>query len=187
MAFSWKENCTTIYQRWVIFKQDTILSRQETRLNPIKCHSSSWRWGNKQNYGVFMIISQTGSYDHITDRILSTTIWRGCQNTGTNTLYSCPSVLAAPESLNHKCYTKGQTLGQEDNSRQWSTVSLNMWWKGQYSTCTQFCYLVRKKRRAKGKTQNQSHSWHPELSQLHQMFTLLWKRQSPVPTWHAEI
>lgn len=56
-----------------------------------------------------------------------------------------------------------------------------MWWKGQYSTYTQFCYLVWKKQRAKGKTQNQSHSWHPELSRLHQMFTLLWKRQALFP------
>lgn len=40
-------------------QQDKILSRQQTRLNPIKFHSSSWR-GGKQNYRIFMIALQTG-------------------------------------------------------------------------------------------------------------------------------
>lgn len=60
MAFSWKENCTTINQRWVIFKQ--LMREQDTRDKTESNKVSQLQLGvGEPNYGIFMIISQTGS------------------------------------------------------------------------------------------------------------------------------
>lgn len=43
-------------------QQDKILSRQKTRLNPIKSFIAPVGVGGEQNYRIFMIALQTGSY-----------------------------------------------------------------------------------------------------------------------------
>lgn len=51
-------------------QQDKILSRQETRLNPIKSVIAPVGEGGKnQNYRIFMIALQTGSYATMQKRL----------------------------------------------------------------------------------------------------------------------
>lgn len=51
-------------------QQDKILSRQKTRLNPIERFIAPvWGWGVEQNYRVFLIALQTGSYATMQKRL----------------------------------------------------------------------------------------------------------------------
>lgn len=50
-------------------QQDKILSRQKTRLNPIKSFIAPVGGMGKQNYRIFMIALQTGSYATMQKRL----------------------------------------------------------------------------------------------------------------------
>lgn len=51
-------------------QQDKILSRQKTRLNPIKGFIAPvWGWGMERNYRVFLRALQTGSYATMQKRL----------------------------------------------------------------------------------------------------------------------
>ncbi|EGW06154.1 hypothetical protein I79_007133 [Cricetulus griseus] len=63
-----------------------------------------------------------------------------------------------------------------------------MWWKGRYSTHTQFCYLVLEKTKGKGKGQDTESVplMAPGTESTTPGVYTVMEEASPVPTWHIE-
>lgn len=138
-------------------QQDKILSRQKTRLNPIKSFIAPVGGMGKQNYRIFMIALQTGSYATMQKRLPH------CMNKCSEFLpfrssFVTSYVRSALVSLlitNAKLL--GQILGKEGKKKKKQAVEysvIKMWWKGRYSTHIHISVIwFRKKQRVKGKTQ----------------------------------
>lgn len=160
-------------------QQDKILSRQKTRLNPIKSHSSSCGGGEggtgEQNNRRWQHYKQDP-------------MWlreRGGHAAWTNALNSLPfRSSAAPlrpalASLNHQRYVTGQTLGQKvKKAGSGIQCHKNVLGRQIQYTHTHFCYLV-----LGGGGEGQDTVISPVPSTWNLMndiavFTSLWERQT---------
>lgn len=161
----------------------TILSRQETRLNPIKSHSSSW------GQGINKTTEYLWSY-HRQDPKRSYS--KRLPNQRSKPFVFLPFCVGSSGVIvNHKFYAIGQTLGQDDNSRQWEyNVAKHVEKQIQYTNSFVIKFWKQKKQTKTPKGQRARHRISPTPGTRNWVATLgvhtVPKEASPVHTWHVE-